>query len=232
MTTHARAVKKNINNMSAAVVVEPDSSTAHLTVSLTTYIKSLAVVFFDNAVGTSAALDKALRDDAAALTSFCSDAKHTTLSVQYVPGTTTSDGSPPPSATAAPAAAAAVTAAPAPTASAIGASAAAASAASAPRVSVQLEVQFVDARAHCVVLIKRAADGILVSKNAQQRDVALASQLQVVNLPPGSPLESLHACIHGSLAPFFNSFMRVNESSRKDTASNAGSLLRLGDNDS
>jgi hypothetical protein len=162
---------------------------------LNKYLKQLAVVFFDS---DAALIDKSLTDAAPILTKFISDAKQPTLSMQYVPGGVVDTG--------------ASAAAGAPS------GADARQQTTAATISLTLDVTFVDTRAQTILLVKR--EGQLVSKDSQNRDVPVASQLQVVNLG-GSPLESLHSCVHGALAPLFNAFVRVNESTRKDAGFNA-----------
>lgn len=176
--------------------------------SLNGFIKSLSVLFFDGVA--SAQLDGTLQSSAALLQTFLSDAKHSTLCIQYVPGIENTNNNNTNNTTTNTATTSATTTT---------------AVASAGVVTILLEVTFVDTRANSIILLKRSPDGLVLKKDAQQKEVSLSSQLQVVNLPAGSPLESMHATIHNTLSPFFNSFVRVNESNRKDTGSNAGGFF-------
>jgi hypothetical protein len=204
--------KSSKRQLMSSDVAQPSAAQLASVDSLNNFIRSLSTLFFDGVA--SAQLDSTLQSSGALLQTFLSDAKHSTLCIQYVPGvdnasTTTSTA----------------TSTPTTATSAAGAGSAATSTSSAGVVTIQLEVTFVDTRANSIILLKRSADGLVLKKDAQQKDVSLSSQLQVVNLPAGSPLESMHATIHNTLSPFFNSFVRVNESNRKDTGSNAGVLV-------
>eukprot|EP01113_Clastostelium_recurvatum_P011812 TRINITY_DN1605_c0_g1_i1.p1 TRINITY_DN1605_c0_g1~~TRINITY_DN1605_c0_g1_i1.p1 ORF type:complete len:4689 (+),score=1530.43 TRINITY_DN1605_c0_g1_i1:285-14351(+) len=140
-------------------------------------------------------------DTAAKLKRFCTEAKTPVLVVQKISEATNEDDK-----------------APAPSSSE----------SRSDRIMFDLEINFSGDKARTVVLLKLNPEAPL-GESGQTRSIA--SQLQLINLPEGSPFEVLHNYVHNTIAPFFRSYVDKAGSRRQASSQAGGSSSTSGASD-
>ncbi|EWC45394.1 cytoplasmic dynein heavy chain [Drechslerella stenobrocha 248] len=92
------------------------------------------------------------------------------------------------------------------------------------RYSVASELSTSPLTVTTVALIKRPA--------ALEATIPLAAQLQILNLPGNSPYEILHSVMHHALVPYFDAYVKANQSQSGKSASQSAASSRYAENES
>lgn len=78
--------------------------------------------------------------------------------------------------------------------------------------ALKLEAEFAEESSLWLAFIKKQPNAILEANRT------LASQLQVVELGEGSPLETLHSLLHHSISPYVRSYVKSRSQKTEDAA--------------